>query len=85
MEIAEAIVKRLNRIRLEEDTGEQSELGADAFKFDKKTDEGVEMVITDQAKLSAASAEQWMRSVDTRTADFLRTKFALEYAKDPRR
>ena len=79
--IAKAIIKRLTSVRLQEDTGEQTELGADAYKFDNKTGEGVEMIITGQGKLSAESAEQWMRAVDTRVGDFLRTKFALESAK----
>lgn len=81
LDIARAIVKRLTRIREEEDTGDQTELGADEYKFDNDTGKGKEIVITGNGKLKIESAEQWMRMVDTRAADFLRTKFALEEAR----
>lgn len=81
LEVTRAIIEYLTQTRLAEDTGEQTELGADDYKFDRKGDEGTEMIITGQGKLSLESAEQWMRAVDTRTSDFLRTKFALEAAQ----
>ena len=83
--IAEAIIARLNRIRLQEDTGEQTELGADDYKFDNTSGEGKEIIITGQGKLKVESAEQWMRMIDTQTRDFLRIKFALEAEKGPGR
>jgi len=73
--IAEAIFNRLNRIRAEEGTGK---LGADEVVYDKAAGEGRDTVITGDSKLERTSAEQWMRAVDTRTRDFLRSKFALE-------
>lgn len=79
--IARAIVRRLTRLREQEDTGEQTELGADDYKFDNKSGKGKEIIITGQGKLKIESAEQWMRTVDTRASDFLRTRFALESAK----
>lgn len=76
--ITEYIIAYLNDLRLQTDRGDQSELGADGFKFDNKTGEGVEMVINDTSRLEAKSEEQWMRAVDTEPAEFLRIKFALE-------
>ncbi len=81
LEIARAIIAHLTRVRQQEDTGEQTELGADDYKFDNTSGEGKEIIITGQGKLKLESAEQWMRMVDTRPADFLRTKFALEAAE----
>lgn len=81
LNIARVIVKRLLRLREQEDTGEQTELGADDYKFDNKSGKGKEIIITGKGKLKIESAEQWMRMVDTRAADFLRTRFALEAAK----
>lgn len=76
--ITEYIIDYLNDLRLQTDHGDQSELGADGFKFDNRTGEGVEMVINDTSRLEAKSEEQWMRAVDTEPAEFLRIKFALE-------
>ena len=81
LEITRAIIARLTRVRQQEDTGEQTELGADDYKFDNTSGEGKEIIITGQGKLQLESAAQWMRNVDTRVQDFLRTKFALEAAK----
>ncbi len=81
LEVARAIIARLTRVRQQEDTGEQTELGADDYKFDNTSGEGKEIIITGQGKLRLDSAAQWMRSVDTRPGDFLRIKFALEAAK----
>jgi Ca-activated chloride channel family protein len=78
LEVAEYIVGYLNRLREQSDTGDESELGADEFKFDNKTDKGTEIVITNESRLQAKSVDQWMRAVDTQPRDFLRLKFALE-------
>lgn len=78
LEVARHIVAYLNALRLKTDTGDDSELGADGFKFDNTTDEGTEIVINDQSRLDAKSEAQWMRAVDTAPAEFLRIKFALE-------
>lgn len=79
--VTEAIITYLDKLRLAEDTGEQSELGADDFAFDNTSGEGEEIVITDATELKLESAEQWMRSVDSGPQDFLKTRFALEAAK----
>jgi Ca-activated chloride channel family protein len=79
--LAEYIITYLNDARLQGDTGNESELGADGFKFDNKSGEGVEIVINDTSRLEAKSEEQWMRAVDTQPGEFLRMKFALEAEK----
>ncbi len=78
LEVAEFVTAYLERLREQSDTGEQSELGADEFKFDNRQDKGVEMVINDTSRMEAKSADQWMRAVDTESSEFLRMKFALE-------
>ena len=78
LEVAEFLVGYLDRAREATDTGDESELGADGFKFDNRQEKGAEMVITNQSRLEAKSADQWMRAVDTEPREFLRFKFALE-------
>jgi len=79
--VAEALVAYLNRIREQSGTGEQNELGADDYTFDLEAGEGEARVMTQADQLRLESADQWMRIVDTRPADFLRSKFALEAAR----
>lgn len=64
------------------DTGEQSELEADGYKFDNTEDRGKEMTITQESTMDLAAAEKWMRAVDTETRDFLRSRFQLEVARE---
>ena len=78
--VAEALVAYLNRIREQSGTGEQNELGADDYTFDLEAGEGEKLVMTQADQLRIEAADQWMRIVDTRPADFLRSKFALEAA-----
>lgn len=64
-----------------EEAREQSDtekMGADEYVFDKRRKGGIDEVITDQSVLEEASAEKWMRSVNTETGEFLRLRFALE-------
>lgn len=42
---------------------------------------GVEIDITQQSTIEFESAEKWVRSVDTETRDFLRTRFLLEASR----
>lgn len=63
-----------------ESDGTMDELGADEFKFDKSADSGTEMQIDKSTLTMDLSAEKWMRTVDTETGDFLRSRFALEEA-----
>ena len=77
LEIARAILAYLEDLREQSDTQEGSE-GADEIVFDKEAEGGTEIQISGETQLKLETAEQWMRGVDTRTADFLRIRFALE-------
>ncbi len=79
-EITRALIAYLESAREQSDTGTGSE-GADEVVFDKESKGGFEMEVTGETEMKIETAEQWMRTVDTRTADFLRTRFALETAK----
>ena len=68
--------------REQSDTGDESELSADDYVFDNTKERGVEMEITQQSTVELASAEKWMRGVDTDTSDFLRTRFLLEASRE---
>ena len=78
--LARYVLEYIERSREQSDTGDETELGADDVKFDNTKDRGKEIVITRESTIEAASAEKWMRSVDTETRDFLRSRFALEAA-----
>ena len=78
LELARYVLDYIERSREQTDTGNETELGADDYKFDNTRDKGREIVITNESTIEAASAEKWMRSVDTETRDFLRSRFALE-------
>ena len=78
LELARYVLEYIERSREQSDTGDESELGADDVKFDNTQKKGQEIVITRESTIEAASAEKWMRSVDTETRDFLRSRFALE-------
>jgi len=82
LEIASAILEYVERVREQSDTGEESGIGADDVVFDNESDRGAETTIDASSKMKMDTAEQWMRTVDTRTEDFLRTRFALEALKD---
>jgi len=77
--VARAIVAHLERAREAADTEEGSE-GADDVVFDNDAKTGYEVAIEGQLQEKIQTAEQWMRTVDTRTADFLRLRFQLEAA-----
>ncbi|MGI9415922.1 MAG: VWA domain-containing protein, partial [Hyphomicrobiales bacterium] len=79
LEIARTILDYLEKARAQSDTGEGS-LGADEVVYDKESEGGFKMQVTEKAKAKMQTAEQWMRTVDTRTEDFLRIRFALENA-----
>lgn len=83
LEVARAILAYLERIREDTDTGDGSE-GADEIVFDKESEGGVDQVMGEKDRVKIESAEQWMRTVETRTADFLRIRFALEAAEGAR-
>lgn len=78
LELARYVLDYIQDTREQSDTGDQSELGADDYRFDNTDDRGRKMTVTKQSTIELQSAEKWMRSVDTETRDFLRTRFDLE-------
>ncbi|MDA5558445.1 VWA domain-containing protein [Shimia sp. MMG029] len=79
--IAKDIVTYVETTRAQSDTGEESGIGADDTVFDNESGQGAETQIEASEEEAAGghlSAEQWMRTVDTRTEDFLRQRFRLE-------
>ena len=81
LEIARAILAYVETAREQSDTGEETGIGADDVVFDNESGGGTETTITGGDQMKMETAEQWMRTVDTRTADFLRIRFALEAAR----
>ncbi|MEM8840683.1 MAG: VWA domain-containing protein [Pseudomonadota bacterium] len=79
LEIARAIVAYVESAQEQSSTEEGSE-GADEVRYDKETDKGTETALTETKGFDPATADQWMRAVETRTGDFLRGRFALEEA-----
>lgn len=78
LELARHIRTYIEDQREQSDTGDESELSADDVTFDNEDDRGRSMEITRESTLERESAEKWMRTVDTQTADFLRKRFAIE-------
>ena len=76
--LARYVLEYIQGTREQSDTGDESELGADEYKFDNTEERGKEMTITKQSTIELESAEKWMRTVDTETRDFLRIRFELE-------
>ncbi len=75
----------IERVREQSDTGDESELSADDYVYDNTQERGKEIEITQQSTIALASAEKWMRGVDTETREFLRTRFLLESSREERR
>jgi Ca-activated chloride channel family protein len=82
LKLTHAILDYVEREREQSDSGEESGIGADDVVFDNESSRGAETTIDAASSMKMDTAEQWMRTVDTRTADFLRTRFALEATKD---
>lgn len=82
LELARVVLDYVEQAREDEDIGEQQDMGADDVKFDNEQERGQEIEITRESMLDPGSAEKWMRSVDTETADFLRTRFAIERQRE---
>ncbi|MBP7002186.1 VWA domain-containing protein [Amaricoccus sp.] len=79
LEIAKRIIAYLNEAREAEDTEDQSpESAPDDMVEDLTGEGGRQMRIDGDTGLSEDSAEQWMRQVETKPADFLKTRFAVE-------
>jgi len=83
--LATYTLEYIERVREQSDTGDESELSADDYVFDNKKERGKEMVITQQSTIELESAEKWMRGVNTKTRDFLRTRFLLEATRQGQR
>jgi Ca-activated chloride channel family protein len=81
LQLARYVLEYIEGSREQSDTGDETELGADDYVFDNTKKRGLEMEITQQSTIEAESAEKWMRSVDTETRDFLRTRFLLEASR----
>ncbi len=77
LDVTRAIIAYLNKAR----QGEGSEIGADEYRFDKSAEGGLDTIISEKEVSKMETADQWMRMVETRPKDFLRTKFALEASR----
>lgn len=82
LELARYTLDYIERSREQSDTGEESGIGADEIVYDNEGERGTETEVSRESAVEAASAEKWMRSVDTETADFLRSRFLLEAARE---
>jgi Ca-activated chloride channel family protein len=82
---AREIVAYIERLREQSDTGEEAGIGADEVVFDNEADRGAEtqMEVPEDGGDGLMTTEQWMNTVDTRTGDFLRQRFAIEAARGP--
>ena len=81
LELARYTLDYIERSREQSDTGEESGIGADDVVYDNKGERGAETRVTRDSVVEAQSADKWMRSVDTDTADFLRSRFLLEASR----
>lgn len=81
--VAREIIDYVERVREQSDTGEESGIGADEVVFDNEANRGAEtqMEVPQEDEVGLMATEQWMNTVDTRTGDFLRQRFALEAAQ----
>jgi len=79
--VAKDIVAFIERVREQSDTGEEAGIGADEVVFDNESGRGTETQITESDGAGLLTTEQWMNTVDTRTGDFLRQRFAIEAAR----
>ncbi|NIP14413.1 MAG: hypothetical protein GWM88_06650 [Pseudomonadales bacterium] len=82
LELARHVLDYIERVREQSDTGDETELGADDYVFDNTRERGIEIEITQESTIELESAEKWMRSVDTQTRDFLRSRFLLEAVRE---
>lgn len=81
LDLARYTLEYIERTREQSDTGEESGIGADDIVYDNAGERGVETEVSRESVVEAESAEKWMRSVDTKTADFLRSRFLLEASR----
>jgi Ca-activated chloride channel family protein len=83
LKTAREIVDYVETAREQSDTGEERGIGADEVVFDNEANRGAdtEMEVPQEDGAGLLTTEQWMNTVDTRTGDFLRQRFAIEAAK----
>jgi Ca-activated chloride channel family protein len=82
--VVREIVDYVEEAREQSDTGEEAGIGADEVVFDNEANRGAETemeVPRDGEGTGLLTTEQWMNTVDTRTGDFLRQRFAIEAAQ----
>ncbi|MEP4032062.1 VWA domain-containing protein [Roseibium polysiphoniae] len=87
LELARYILDYIETTREQSDTGQESGIGADDVVYDNEAGRGADSQQPQEAAsgdVAPETAEQWMRTVDTRTGDFLKSRFALEAARAPR-
>lgn len=85
LDLSRYILDYIETTREQSDTGEEAGIGADETVYDNEAGRGADSEQTAARATDAMpeTAEQWMRTVDTRTGDFLKTRFALEAARSP--
>ncbi|MFK7878977.1 VWA domain-containing protein [Roseobacter sp.] len=85
LEIAKEIVEYVETTREQSDTGEESGIGADDVVFDNEAARGADtqMEVPTEEGIAILTTEQWMNTVNTRTSDFLRSRFLLEANRTP--
>ncbi|WP_299813297.1 VWA domain-containing protein [uncultured Roseibium sp.] len=85
LELAKHILDYIETTREQSDTGEESGMGADDVVFDNHAGRGAQSEAQQPTgEIVPETAEAWMRTVDTRTGDFLKSRFALEAARSTR-
>jgi Ca-activated chloride channel family protein len=86
LELARYILDYVETTREQSDTGEESGIGADDVVYDNEAARGTDTTreYGSSSDVQPETADQWMRTVDTRSADFLRSRFALEAAQGDR-
>ena len=82
LDVTRQIIAYLSETREAEDEEQGSEPPDDTVK-DLSGDQGRRVRIDADSQLSEDAAAEWMRSVETRPADFLKSRFAIEAATPP--
>ncbi|MAU45967.1 MAG: hypothetical protein CMP09_14290 [Yangia sp.] len=75
---AKRIVSYIETLQEGSDTGEDTGIGADEEVYDNESGSGEETERPATAGAAMLTADQWMTTVDSRTDEFLRLRFALE-------
>lgn len=80
---AREIVTYIEDLQAGSDTGEDRGIGADEVALDNESGRGAETQIEapQEDGTGLLTTDQWMSTVDTRTGDFLRQRFAIDAAR----